>query len=77
VSVLDIKRKRKVAVIQMVPPDIRFARLTERVATLNSVIRSQAYDVAHDARHNGSQAGLDARITQLETAVSQLEAAVA
>ena len=82
-NVLDIKRRapkknRAIIVTSDVPADVRFAQLHERMATLNSVVRSQAQDAARDVLHGGdNEFGLHAKIAKLEVAVAELEALVA
>lgn len=79
-SVLDIKKRRngktEPPAVGGLPADIRFARLTERAATLTSALRSQAADETWAAAHSDGSAGLEARIAKMEVAVAQLEAAL-
>jgi uncharacterized protein YceH (UPF0502 family) len=78
-NVLELARGRKPETIVDAPVDAaaRMAQLSERVASLGSVLRSQTQDMARAQLHRTSDAGIEARVAKLETVVAELEAAVA
>jgi uncharacterized protein YukE len=78
-NVLELARGRKPETIVDAPVDAaaRMAQLSERVASLGSVLRSQTQDLARAPLHRTSAGGFEARVAKLETVVAELEAAVA